>query len=125
MSFSFDDKYVLTGSRDKTCKVYRIDQEKGLQVVCELACKDSVSAVRFADKLEKDEYVFVVGLDNGSILVNSFVEKESKIREIDVVSEWMAHSNVIRRIKFRAVKQAGSYQFASCGEDHSVRIISF
>ena len=121
VSFSHDDAFIATGARDKRIKVFRLE-ESGLSAVEEFTFKEGVSAVAFADKRAKGAYALAVGLENGEVHLLTFSGEKGSLKPQDRVPQHFAHSNYVNRIKYREVAQEGRFQFASCSDDHSVRV---
>lgn len=81
--WSMDDKYFITGSRDKTCKLWTIDEntDKASLYGKFSFGKVGVTAVAFAPHTiqanDKSFYLVAVGLENGLIQIWKFAEGES------------------------------------------------
>ena len=65
LSFDLEEKYILTGSRDKTIKLHSISERKS---VFELNMKQQISCVAFSREKAYKSY-FVVGCSSGDVFV--------------------------------------------------------
>ena len=125
ISFSHNSKYVVTGSRDKKIKIWKLENEK-ITLSTELGFSDSVNAVAFADKFNmENNYLIAVGLENGKIIFVDFCqnnEEKGIVKIISEINEFIGHNLGVNRLKFRKVEEKNIFQLASAGEDHTVRI---
>jgi len=67
VGISFDNKFVVSGSRDKSVKVFSLEEEnKTIQQKCLLKFNSGVTAVEFADeKIEAIGNEKIEGVENG------------------------------------------------------------
>ncbi|XP_041365470.1 elongator complex protein 2-like isoform X2 [Gigantopelta aegis] len=133
-AWTYDDKYFMTGSRDKKVMVWQrcdiSNRGEGLHVpVFSIAFPDSVTALDIAPVLVNECHLIAVGLDNGMILICKWKPPDNWICCTKL--EANAHHMTVKRLKFRpCFGRAGMsdsdptrwLQFASCGSDHFVRI---
>lgn len=63
--FSFDSKFVITASRDKSIKIHSIENQK---TVAEIKLKKPVFSVAFAPA----SYIFAAGCEDGSLYFFKF-----------------------------------------------------
>eukprot|EP01135_Chromosphaera_perkinsii_P005194 Nk52_evm12s322 gene=Nk52_evmTU12s322 len=140
VSWSHDDTFFVTCSRDKKIKVWAQKGEGDSNVdnpwmlLSELPKQpESVTAVDMAQRLvcinDEECYVLAVGLENGSISLfrsASATKGESMSFELwKQLDTGMCHSETVRRLQWRPVhKDSDSKELllASCGNDHSVRL---
>ena len=81
--WSHDDKYFVTGSRDKSCKIWTIDSDTNtVKLFGKFSpAKIGVNAVSFAPRKvrtledsEVESYMIAVGLENGLIQLWTFID---------------------------------------------------
>ncbi|KAI8394027.1 WD40-repeat-containing domain protein [Radiomyces spectabilis] len=127
-SWSADDQLFATGSRDKTIKIWKQSASSEWECVTTIKCPEAVTSLDFAPiSVQNERYVLAVGLENGRILLLSALQQQ-----VDQWESWchvdtsMSHVGVVRSIAWRKAKspETGRLQFASAGEDHSVRIFN-
>ncbi|VDM19969.1 unnamed protein product [Wuchereria bancrofti] len=124
-----DDKYFVTGARDKKLCLWRFDGND-IQLIAERKHLHAVTAVDFAPKLWNKHYILAVGFENGEIEIEKWNLHQNDINTSDnCLKRWLAHSQTINRLKFRPKK--GSWlcnddvnihiwEVASASNDHSV-----
>ncbi|CAG9533882.1 unnamed protein product [Cercopithifilaria johnstoni] len=124
-----DDKYFVTGARDKKLCLWRFDGND-IQLVAERKHLHAVTAVDFMPKLWNKHYILAVGFENGEIEIEKWNFDQDPINSNDnCLKRWLAHSGTINRLKFRP--KEGSWlgngdvnnhiwEFASASNDHSV-----
>ncbi|KAI8887665.1 WD40 repeat-like protein [Backusella circina FSU 941] len=125
-SWSHDDRFFITGSRDKTVKIWsHTPDNKNWTCVATIKCTEAVTAVDFAPALVDDKYVVALGLENGHIQLLSSVDNEAnEWTQWHNVDERLCHFGVVRSLTWRNFNQDNTLQLASAGEDHSVRILN-
>lgn len=123
LAFSTDSNFCLTGSRDKKLKVWKIE-EKSVEMAVEKTFNEGVTACAFAERKKETNYVLCVGLENGAIhiLLLNFDNKTLEI--VGRLQNNLGHSMAVNRLKFKNEAVEKGYELASCGDDHSVRIIN-
>ncbi|KAJ3022623.1 Elongator subunit elp2 [Thoreauomyces humboldtii] len=131
--WSHDGQLFVTGSRDKTIKVWAMGEGKRV-CVHEVKLEEGVTAVSFAGELIKERYVLAVGLENGDIQIHGFEYTEGVLKkDTDIVSLSDAHAASIRSLAWRPRPYACGIvgnvdaiqaQLASCSADWSVRLFT-
>ncbi|CAH7096630.1 elongator complex protein 2 [Phodopus roborovskii] len=139
--WSPDSKYFFTGSRDKKVVVWgECNSNNDLMERSIGPCSSildlgsSVTAVSVCPVLDPAQrYVVAVGLENGKICLYSWQKTNQEVNDwtrcIETTSS-QSHALGIRRISWKSCsRNAGKRQegiewlhFASCGEDHTVKI---
>ncbi|EFO24139.1 hypothetical protein LOAG_04349 [Loa loa] len=124
-----DDKYFVTGARDKKLCLWRFDGND-IQLVAERKHLHAVTAVDFVPKLWNKHYILAVGFENGEIEIEKWNLDQDDINSSDnCMKRWLAHSETINRLRFRP--KEGSWlgdgdvnnhiwELASASNDHSV-----
>lgn len=124
-----DDKYFVTGARDKKLCLWHFDGDD-IQLIAERKHLYAVTAVDFAPKLWNKHYILAVGFENGEIEIEKWNLRQNDINTSDnCLKRWLAHSQTINRLKFRP--KQGSWlcngdvnihiwELASASNDHSV-----
>ena len=125
-SWSIDEKYFITGSRDKFISVWAQDESKKFKKISTLENKEPVTAIDFIDKSlnQRDCYVFIIGYESGKISIGKFLVKDKKIEIIYELNEFLIHGAKVNKIRSFCNNENKCY-FATCSEDYSVRIFSF
>eukprot|EP00474_Spongospora_subterranea_P010145 CRZ10603.1 hypothetical protein [Spongospora subterranea] len=120
-SWSHDDLYFATGSRDKKIHVWKVDRSNGsFSLDSTIATKSAVTAVAFTD-----DYLLGVGCEDGSIYIykGQFGSEKILVWEsaVDFPKE-ICHSRAVRALKWNP--RQGVLTLASCSSDHTVRLFS-
>uniref|UniRef100_A0A915Q6H8 Elongator complex protein 2 n=1 Tax=Setaria digitata TaxID=48799 RepID=A0A915Q6H8_9BILA len=125
-----DDKYFVTGARDKKLCIWHFDG-KDIQLVMERKHLYAVTAVDFMPKLWKNHYILAVGFENGEIEIERLKLGENNINNDDCLKRWSAHSETVNRLRFRPKEgpwlgsgdmKNNIWELASASNDHSVII---
>ncbi|XP_055328469.1 elongator complex protein 2-like [Paramacrobiotus metropolitanus] len=124
-----DDKYFVTGSRDKTIFVYHVSNKDPdhpkVDLVHRLTMSEAVTAIDlellFGDA---ERYLMVVGSDNGSLQMFTFnragTEEPSHVSSLS-----HSHHKTLNRIAFQPMPEVSNctfMKFATCGMDRAVKI---
>ena len=125
-SWSYDEKYFITGSRDKFISIWAPDEKNKFKKYATLENKTPVTAIEFINKSfqEGNVYIFIVGFEDGKINIGKFSVKDKKIEIIYELNEFLVHCAKVNKIRSFCNKENKCY-FATCSEDYSVRIFSF
>ena len=134
-SWSHDDKYFATVSRDKKLKIWSQSVEEGScdgpwQLCFELPKQhESITAVDFAPHLTSDgRYIVALGFDDGTL---KFVQSAPANRcQANIsfspffdVDPSLCHAATVRRALWRREEETNdSMLLATCSNDHSVRL---
>lgn len=111
--FSFDSKYFITGSRDKTIKISNVSDGN---VVVSYDVKEPVHAVRFSE----GDYRIAVGTETGNLIILELINGETEIVEKVRVPNFIGHSAMINELRWS--ERSGETLLASCSNDHTVRV---
>ncbi|KAL9642376.1 hypothetical protein ABK040_007373 [Willaertia magna] len=150
VSFTFDDKFIATGSRDHFIKIFKVPglderfekHEQQLECIQSIDMKQPVTSIHFVSlQLVKEfkeyfnesvelNYLLAVGLEDGSIYLFKGVKNDSNDSTVITwkciceLNKNECHDAAIRRFKFRMNSLNGgnqSLELLSCSLDHSVR----
>jgi len=138
VEITYDCKYIITGSRDKSIKIFALD-DKTVTQSCSKKFKSGVTAVEFSkDMITESEnsklsikrgYLFWVGLETGEIILCGFDLDSNTVIEIASIDKLSGHSKHINRIRQqRGCKNdlnRNKLTIATCSDDYSTRIYSF
>jgi elongator complex protein 2 len=117
-----DDKYIVTGSRDHTNKVWKIEEEQITNVFTQKVVAP-VRSIEFAPCKIGDDYVFWTGNEEGSLELNKLLPNGC-IESLKKLTANQNHAGPVNQIRCASPKP-GLYRVASCGEDHSLRIYEY
>lgn len=125
----------VTGSRDKTVKVWSLDNGSSVRPLMTLPpFKSSVTALSWLCLNQQSNHGFVaVGLESGLIELWSLSSRRSKDGEPLVptaaclvrMDPFLCHVSPVHRLAWRkseSSEDCRSMQLASCGADHTVRV---
>ncbi|CEP19370.1 hypothetical protein [Parasitella parasitica] len=129
-SWSHDDRLFVTGSRDKTIKIWAqanaAQEAAKWDCVATIKCAEAVTSIDFAPVAVNNKYIIAAGLENGRIQLLSSVDLE-QVGQWEVwhtLDERICHHGVVRSLSWRrpSSDETNKLQLASGGEDHAVRI---
>ena len=86
----------------------------------------SATAIRFFPSLVKGNYALIVGLESGDLLLWNYDSLAKVWSKLYQVNQYLTHCATVRRIKFNlrySKPEQEEYVVASCGADHSVRLL--
>jgi elongator complex protein 2 len=128
-SWTWDDQYIATGSRDKIIKIWRLDRET-LQLieVCSVKLKAAVTAVAWlpCKSLPNKAYLLAAGLENGAIqiLKSNFTSSEAPTLHTSLDFDPSdVHVDSIKKMAWQARSEM-QYDLITCSSDQSVRLFS-
>jgi len=131
-SWTHDDKFIATGSRDKTVKIWRLDENQNetpkLVEFCSLKLASAVTAVTWMPcktHLGK-EYMLAVGMENGAIQILKTAFHGSEAPSLSVALDFDSHDVHVDSIKKMAwqARTETHYDLATGSSDQSVRLFS-
>ncbi|KAM7274907.1 hypothetical protein ACFE04_016773 [Oxalis oulophora] len=126
-----------TGSRDKTVKIWAVENESSVKQVLTLPTfRSSVTALSWVGlERQNNSGCLAVGMENGGIELWSISLKRNNDSVIGVegataslisrLDTFMCHASGVSRLAWRHGEKregSGSLQLASCGEDNCVRV---
>jgi len=136
-SWTYNDQFFATCSRDKTVKIWQGKENKDSikwEICTELPVfEEAVTAVAFLPEFHPQGYILAVGEESGQISI-----WESSIKESPIPQKWnllikfdksISHIATVRRLAWRlpaikSEKETKTYELASCSTDHSIRIFT-
>lgn len=134
VGISHDSKFLITGSRDKSIKIFALHPElegsEMLQELCNKKFRDSVTAVTFARQYlnnsgQDNQYMFWIGLEDGMIECFTFDAQLKAITSLGTLPDNLAHSKKVNRIVAGPQDSEGKTLVASCSDDHTLRLYSY
>lgn len=111
LSFSSDEKYLVTGARDKRIKIHALgssttDEKK---VILTKLLATPVTAIAFSPVVKGDAnnvYSLVVGYEDGKLEVYEFNATTNTLNLIGEPHIFEAHTDTITRIRFRPQRKS-------------------
>ncbi|KAI9159329.1 Elongator subunit elp2 [Blastocladiella emersonii ATCC 22665] len=120
------DAYFVTGSRDKTVKVWTVLGDDQVTLAATLAMDHPVHAVAVAAVPAGNALagsLLAVGLENGAVHVfRALAGAEAAWIPAGRVEGKMAHTDAVNGLAWREVPGGGRLQLASVSEDFGVRV---
>ncbi|KAL7110624.1 hypothetical protein ACP275_05G037800 [Erythranthe tilingii] len=122
-----------TGSRDKTVKIWELENGSSVKLLTTLPTfKSSVTALSWLGiDTQKNHGLLAIGMESGLIEVWSIISngksENSGVNASPFVrfDPYMCHVSSVHRLRWRSAEKSGDsskVQLASCGDDHCVRI---
>ncbi|KAI9338797.1 WD40-repeat-containing domain protein, partial [Obelidium mucronatum] len=131
VSWSHDDRFFVTGSRDKTVKVWRLAGVKeSAEAVYTIKADSAVTAVAFSPvEYGTGEYLLAVGHENGRVLfhvvkegVNGGVVQVDEAKDVQIRLEDCPGGSVTRVAWRPVVVGKEGRTLAVASQDYSIRI---
>ncbi|KAH3676072.1 hypothetical protein WICMUC_002369 [Wickerhamomyces mucosus] len=114
----------VTGSRDKSIKVWKLEEEtKQVNVLDSVKFDFPVTSLDVHKKLINNKILISVGLENGSILIYSF-DDSNKLSHVDTFDDEIIPGDRISRINWSSFITGDKALLALTSYDHSTRIYS-
>ena len=127
-SWSFDEQFFATGSRDKFITIWKRAEDNKFKKYSNLETKEAVTAIEFIGKIfgnkENEKYIFIAGFESGKIVLGKFDVKDKKIEIIYEVSKFWENGSITKKIRSFIKENENICYFATCSEDYSVRIFN-
>ena len=124
LAISPDEALLVTGSRDKTMKVFAIAGDT-LKEVAAVKFPDGVTSLEFGKHRLGADHLLWVGLENGQIEVHRVAPSGESAVLFKHETNW-SHSRTVTAIRYGYRGAApDSHVVASCSHDHSVRIFEY
>lgn len=130
-SWTSDSSKLITVSRDGVCKVWKVCESADgscvdLEAVHSFTPFGSVS-VTALDVIDYQDGSWLVafGAESGDLVVERLSPEGTSNTLVCKVDAKFSHGATVKRIRWRrnqASEKCTSFQFASCGEDNTVRI---
>ena len=123
-SWSMDEKYFITGSRDKFISIWKQEEDSKFKKYTTMDAKEPVTAIEFIGKIFDNTYLFIVGYENGHIAIGKFCSDIKAISIIYEINKFLEHGSTVKKIRSFINKEENTCYFATCSEDYSVRIFN-
>lgn len=129
-SWTWDDKLLATGSRDKTVKIWNLtlpsseSESPQLVELLTLKFKSAVTAVAWVPASNRKDYVLAIGMENGQIQLSRLENAASK--NMSALIDFHAQDTHMDSIKKMVWCQRSESEFnlATGSSDQSVRLFS-
>lgn len=131
-SWSENGEYLATGSRDGTCKIWKFTPAATLESSANIECihsfspfegSNAITAVEFGPETSQgDSWYILVGGESGDVQVWSLAKATGEASFSLAVPNQYCHGHNVKRMRWRPKVSDELLEFASCGEDQSVRI---
>ena len=127
-SWTFDENYFATGSRDKFINIWKKGEDNKFKKYINLETKEAVTAIEFVGKMfgnkDNEIYIFIAGFESGKIEIGKFDVKEKKIEIIYEINKFLENGAKTQKIRSFIKEKENVCYFATCSEDFSVRIFN-
>ena len=127
-SWTFDEQFFATGSRDKFITIWKKGEDNKFKKYTNLETKEPVTAIEFIGKIfgnkENEKYIFIAGFESGKIVLGKFDVKDKKIEIIHEVNKFLENGATTKKIRSFINENENICYFATCSEDYSVRIFN-
>ncbi|XP_065839908.1 elongator complex protein 2-like [Oscarella lobularis] len=122
-SWSLDDLYFATGSRDKKVIVWGFDERKWIPASPPLEASDSVTALDFSPrKSPQDKYTLAIGLESGQLFLYTWCKDKGFTVACEFHSS-LNHSGCVKQLQWRQTNEEEDGDLlASCSDDNAVKI---
>ena len=127
-SWTKDEQYFATGSRDKFISIWKKGEDNKFKKYTTKETKEPVTSIEFIDKIygnkNNEIYIFIVGFESGKINIQKFEVKENKIETLFEMPKFLENSATTKKIRSFIKEKENLCYFATCSDDYSVRIFS-
>ena len=127
-SWTKDEQYFATGSRDKFISIWKKGEDKKFKKYTTKETKEPVTSIEFIDKIygnkNNEIYIFIVGFESGKINIQKFEVKDNKIETLFEMPKFLENSATTKKIRSFIKEKENLCYFATCSDDNSVRIFS-
>ena len=127
-SWTKDEQYFATGSRDKFISIWKKGEDNKFKKYTTKETKEPVTSIEFIDKIygnkNNEIYIFIVGFESGKINIEKFGVKDNKIETLFEMPKFLENSATTKKIRSFIKEKENLCYFAICSDDYSVRIFS-
>ena len=127
-SWTLDEKFFATGSRDKFINIWKKGEDNKFKKYTNLEMKEPVTAIEFIGKIfgnkENEIYIFIAGLESGKIIIGKFDVNDKKIEILYEVNKFLENGAKTQKIRSFIKEKENICYFATCSEDFTVRIFN-
>jgi elongator complex protein 2 len=127
-SWTLDEKFFATGSRDKFINIWKKGEDNKFKKYTNLEMKEPVTAIEFIGKIfgnkENEIYIFIAGLESGKIIIGKFEVNDKKIEILYEVNKFLENGAKTQKIRSFIKEKENICYFATCSEDFTVRIFN-
>ncbi|KNE58529.1 hypothetical protein AMAG_04096 [Allomyces macrogynus ATCC 38327] len=114
-----DESFFVTGSRDKTAKVWTVSTDGQVQLAATFQADHAVTSVALT--VVQDRHVLALGLESGEIAVLTGGVTPTQWSPLTRLSTMDAHTAAVNGLAWRTAP-GPMVQLASCSDDHAVRL---
>lgn len=114
---------LITASRDGTCKIWRVDvaASETLTLISTFTPCQGASVTALDILSVHDAFLCVIGSEHGEVVLWQVGLDLSQAVSLSELYETYRHGSAVKRLSWNKSKENG-LQFASAGDDHTVRI---
>ena len=127
-SWTFDEEFFATGSRDKFINIWKKGEANKFKKYINLETKEAVTSIEFIGKNFENNgqknYIFIAGYESGKVEIGKFEVNGKKIEIIYEINKYLENGAKTQKIRSFIKEKDNKCYFATCSEDYSVRIFN-
>ena len=102
-SWTKDEQYFATGSRDKFISIWKKGEDNKFKKYTTKETKEPVTSIEFIDKIygnkNNEIYIFIVGFESGKINIEKYEVKDNKIETLFEMPKFLENSATTKKIR--------------------------
>ena len=125
-SWTLDENYFITGSRDKFITVWKKGEDNKFKKYITYETHEAVTAIEFIERIfgdkDNEKFVFIAGFESGKISLGKFCVKDKQIEIVHEINKFLENGVKTQKIRSIIKEKDNVCYFATCSDDHTVRI---